>query len=71
MAFYAYEKIKNDRAKRRKQREELRRQGFAIGVAETLEAIRAKIEENPNISPEELIEALVTDLQNDGRNRDR
>ena len=51
--------------------EELRRQGFAEGVTEALDAIRAKIEENPNISSEELIDALVADLQNDGRNRDR
>lgn len=71
MAFYAYEMIKNERARRRKQMEELRRQGFAEGVTEALDAIRAKIEENPNISSEELIDALVADLQNDGRNRDR
>lgn len=65
MAFYAYEKIKNERAKRRRQMEELRRQGFAEGVAETLDAIRTKIRENPDISSEELIESLVADMQND------
>ena len=66
MAFYAYEKIKNERAKRRRQVEELQRQGFAEGVAETLDAIRTKIKENPDISSEELIEFLVADMQNNG-----
>ena len=60
MAFYAYEKIKNDRAN-------LRRQGEAVGVAKAIDAIRAKIKEDPDISSEELVEALMDDLQNNGR----
>ena len=61
MAFYAYEKIKNDRAN-------LRRQGEARGVAKTIDAVRAKFKDDPDLSPEELLEALMADLQDDGRN---
>ncbi len=58
--FYAYEKIKDDRAN-------LRRQGRAEGVAETLDAMRAKFKEDPDLSPEGLLEVLMADLQNNGR----
>ena len=76
MAFYAYEKIKNERAKRRKQieymqresRREGRAEGRTEGVTETIDAIRAKFKEDPNLSPEELLEGLMADLQNNGRN---
>ena len=65
MAFYAYEKIKNDRAN-------LRRQGRVEGVAETIDAMRAKIKEDPDLSLEELLDAMMADLQNDGhRNGDK
>ena len=56
MAFYAYEKIKNDRAK-------LRRQSRAEGV----DLVIAKLSENPSLTPEELKKAVMDDLQNDGR----
>ena len=64
MAFYAYEKIKNERANLRRQS---RAEGRAEGVAETIDAMRAKFKENPDVSPEELLEALMADLQNNGR----
>lgn len=61
MAFYAYEKIKNDRAN-------LRRRGRAEGV----DMVLAKLSENPGLSPEELKNAVMDDLKNDGRkNGDR
>ena len=70
MAFYAYEKIKNERARRRELQEELRIQsiaeGRAEGRAETIDAIRAKLEDDPDLSPEELIEALVADMRDNG-----
>ena len=57
MAFYAYEKIKNDRAN-------LRRQGADLALA--------KFSENPDLSPEELKKVVMDALQNDGRkNGDR
>ncbi len=56
MAFYAYEKIKNDRAN-------LRRQGRTEGV----DLVLAKFSENPNLSPEELKKAVMDDLKNNGR----
>ena len=61
MAFYAYEKIKNDRAN-------LRKQGRVEGVAETIDAVRARFKEDPDLSPEELLEAIIADLQNNSRN---
>ena len=63
MAFYAYEKIKNERARRREQQEEVRRQSRAEGV----DLVIAKFSENPNLSPEELKKAVMDDLQNNGR----
>lgn len=76
VAFYAYEKIKNERAKRRAQMERLRREirrkgraeGRAEGVAETIDAMRAKFKESPDLSPEELLEALMSDLEKNGLN---
>ena len=69
MAFYAYEKIKNDRANLRRQgRDEGIAQGRVEGVAETIDAMRAKLKEDPDLSLEELLEALMADLQNDGQN---
>ena len=67
MAFYAYEKFKNERANLRKQARadglaEGRNEGRNEGMAETIDAIRAKLEENPDVSPEELLESLVADL---------
>ena len=84
MAFYAYEKIKNDRANLRKQAREEglaegraegraegqakgKAEGRAEGVAETINTVRAKFEEDPNLSPEDLLEALMASL-NDTRN---
>ena len=61
IVYYIYEKIKNDRAN-------LRRQGRVEGVAETIDAMRAKLKEDPDLSLEELLEALMADLQNDGQN---
>ena len=68
MAFYAYEKIKNDRANLRRQGlVEGIAQGRSEGVAETIEAMRAKLKEDPDLSLEELLD----DLQNNGhRNGD-
>ena len=61
MAFYAYEKIKNDRAN-------LRRRGRAEGV----DMVLAKLSENPGLSPEELKKAVMDDLKNNRRkNGDR
>ena len=52
MAFYAYEKIKNDRAKLRK---------------EGADSVLARLAKNPRLS-DELKKALIADLQNDGQN---
>ena len=75
MAFYAYEKIKNYRADRanllKQAREEglaeAREEGRTEGVTETIDAVRAKFEENPHLSPEELLEALMANLKDDVR----
>ncbi len=81
MAFYAYEKIKNERAMRRRRiaeeraegrvegRAEGRAEGMAEGVASTIDSIRAKFKESPDLSPEELLEDLMADLQNNGRSK--
>ena len=73
MAFYAYEKIKNDRANLRRQGlVEGIAQGRSEGVAETIEAMRAKFKEDPDLSLEELLDAMMADLQNNGhRNGDK
>ena len=63
MAFYAYEKIKNERARRREQQEELRRQS----IAEGMDLVLAKFSENPDLSPEELKKAVMDDLKSNGR----
>ena len=56
MAFYAYEKIKNER-------EKLRKQGA--------DSVLTKLAENPRLS-DELKKALIADLQDNGhRNGDR
>ena len=67
MAFYAYEKIKNERARRREQQEELRRQSRAEGMAEGMDLVIAKFSENPDLSPEELKKVVIDDLKNNGR----
>ena len=56
MAFYAYEKIKNER-------EKLRKQGA--------DSVLTRLAENPRLS-DELKKALIADLQDNGhRNGDR
>ncbi|MXX53838.1 MAG: hypothetical protein F4Z35_07935 [Dehalococcoidia bacterium] len=52
MAFYAYEKIKNER-------EKLRKQGA--------DSVLTRLAENPRLS-DEMKKALIADLQNNGRN---
>ena len=52
MAFYAYEKIKNER-------EKLRKQGA--------DSVLTRLAENPRLS-DKMKKALIADLQNNGRN---
>ena len=56
MVFYAYEKIKNERAK-------FRRQGADLALAKFLE--------NPDLSPEELRKVVMADLEEAERIRNQ
>ena len=74
MAFYAYEMIKNERARQRKQREDKLRgdakaEGvtLGIGIVEGIDLTVAKLKENPDLSPEELKKAVMADLKRQRR----
>ena len=60
MAFYAYEKIKNELARQREQRERLQRKRI---ISAAVDLTLAKSMENPDMSRGELKKAVIADLE--------
>ena len=60
MVFYAYEKIKNELTRQRKQRERLQRKRI---ISAAVDLTLAKSIKNPDMSRGELKKAVITDLE--------
>ena len=60
MVFYAYEKIKNELTRQRKQRERLQRKRI---ISAAVDLTLAKSAKNPDMSLGELKKAVITDLE--------
>ena len=68
MAFYAYEKIKNELSRQREQRERSQRKRI---ISDAVDLTLAKYMENPEMSRGELKEAVVVDVEEAERIRNR
>ena len=68
MAFYAYEKIKNDRARQREQRERLQRKRI---ISAAVDLTLTKSAGNPDMSRGELKKAVIADVEESERIRNR
>ncbi len=68
MAFYAYEKIKNELARQREHREWLNRKRI---ISAAVELTLAKSAENPDMSLQELRKAVIADPEEAERIRNR
>ena len=68
MAFYAYEKIKNELTRQREQRERLQRKRI---ISAAVDLTLAKSTENPDMLRGELKKAVIADVEEAERIRNR
>ena len=68
MAFYAYEKIKNELTRQREQRERLQRKRI---ISAAVDLTLAKSTENPDMSRGELKKTVIADVEEAERIRNR
>lgn len=68
MAFYAYEKFKNELVRQREQRERLQRKRI---ISTAVDLTLAKSTENPDMPRGELKKAVIADLEEAERIRNR
>ena len=66
--FYVYEKIKNDRARQREQRERLQRKRI---ISAAVDLTLAKSTANPDMSRGELKKAVIADVEEAERIRNQ